>query len=162
MSSRLSTVMRQLMRANTSRSISTSPRTLLAPAVAARKVAVPITAKSPSTPDEFDIDTFPEDAPSSPSKPASTPTRTSNTFQPTPSAPLTSFPNDSYKPLPTAGGIPGEQSATDWTTSFAGLSDKPFDKEVAEALLKPLKPEDVEIKPGQLQAPSSFVQADAE
>jgi hypothetical protein len=29
------------------------------------------------------------------------------------------------------------------------LSERPFGKEVAEALLKPLDPEDVEVKPGE-------------
>ncbi|KLT45804.1 mitochondrial genome maintenance MGM101 [Cutaneotrichosporon oleaginosum] len=41
--------------------------------------------------------------------------------------------------------MPGE--AHDWTTSFRGLSAAPFDKDVANALLKPLSPEDVEMKP---------------
>jgi Mitochondrial genome maintenance MGM101 len=35
----------------------------------------------------------------------------------------------------------------DWTTSFHGLSDAPFSKEAADVLLKPINPEDVEIKP---------------
>ena len=36
----------------------------------------------------------------------------------------------------------------DWTTSFYGLSAKPFAKEVADVLLRPLAPADIEIKPG--------------
>ena len=35
----------------------------------------------------------------------------------------------------------------DWTTSFHGLSDAPFSKEAANVLLKPIDPNDVEIKP---------------
>lgn len=38
-------------------------------------------------------------------------------------------------------------SQIDWTTSFHGLSDAPFSKEAANVLLKPLDPNDVEIKP---------------
>jgi hypothetical protein len=45
--------------------------------------------------------------------------------------------------------MPGEVAVEDWTTSFRGLSAAPFPKEVAEALLKPLQPEDVEMKPGE-------------
>lgn len=35
----------------------------------------------------------------------------------------------------------------DWTTSFHGLSDAPFSKEAANVLLKPIDPNDVEVKP---------------
>ncbi|KAH8084050.1 mitochondrial genome maintenance protein [Filobasidium floriforme] len=35
----------------------------------------------------------------------------------------------------------------DWTTSFYGLSAKPFPKDVANVLLRPLAPTDIEIKP---------------
>ena len=38
-------------------------------------------------------------------------------------------------------------SLIDWTTSFHGLSETPFSKEVADVLLKPLDPSQVEIKP---------------
>jgi hypothetical protein len=51
------------------------------------------------------------------------------------------------EPAPT--GVPGEIAAADWTTSFRGLSERPFEKEVAVALLKPLDHKDVEIKPGE-------------
>ena len=37
----------------------------------------------------------------------------------------------------------------DWTTSFYGLSAKPFAREVADVLLRPLAPADIEIKPGE-------------
>jgi hypothetical protein len=76
---------------------------------------------------------------------------------PTASPPLTSLPSKGYTPLPDATtqrspGISGEVSApagNDWSTSFQGLSERPFGKEVAEALLRPLDPEDVEVKPGE-------------
>ncbi|KAF7288164.1 Mitochondrial genome maintenance protein [Mycena chlorophos] len=45
-------------------------------------------------------------------------------------------------PLP----IPTDD-ATDWSKSYAGLSEKPFEKEIADVLLAPLEPDDVEIKP---------------
>ncbi|KAL7276921.1 hypothetical protein RUND412_000065 [Rhizina undulata] len=35
----------------------------------------------------------------------------------------------------------------DWARSYHGLSKEPFPKEVAEILMAPLKPEDIEIKP---------------
>lgn len=43
--------------------------------------------------------------------------------------------------------IDENSSQIDWTTSFHGLSDAPFSKEAASVLLKPLDPNDVEIKP---------------
>lgn len=51
-----------------------------------------------------------------------------------------------------SGRLPGETPVSDWTTSFKGLSERPFDKEVADALLRPLDPEDVELKPGEYLA----------
>lgn len=36
----------------------------------------------------------------------------------------------------------------DWTTSFHGLSARPFSKEAAETLMRPLTPAEIEIKPG--------------
>jgi hypothetical protein len=41
------------------------------------------------------------------------------------------------------------RAGEDWTTSFYGLSAKPFSREVAEVLLRALSPSDIEIKPGQ-------------
>jgi hypothetical protein len=40
-----------------------------------------------------------------------------------------------------------DPSQVDWTSSFHGLSVEPFAKEAADVLLKPINPEDVEIKP---------------
>lgn len=70
-----------------------------------------------------------------------------------PSPPLTSFPNDGYRPLPTVAagegvGVSLGDTTSDWSTSFAGLSQKPFDREVADALLRPLQVADIELKPG--------------
>lgn len=75
------------------------------------------------------------------------------------SPPLSELPNEDYEPLPSAtasarvgGKLAGEAPAElDWSTSFSGLGQKPFAKEVADELLKPLAPEDVEIKPGKFQ-----------
>lgn len=41
---------------------------------------------------------------------------------------------------------------TDWSTSFSGLSTQAFPKEVAEILLAPIDPLDVEMKPGEFYA----------
>lgn len=42
----------------------------------------------------------------------------------------------------------GLDTGTDWSKSYHGLSSQPFPKEVAEVLLGPINPEDVEMKPG--------------
>lgn len=80
--------------------------------------------------------------------------------QPTPSPPLSALPvGTSTLPIITTRqpDIMGEQSTglavgeageLDWSTSFAGLGQRPFPKEVGEALLRPLEPADVEVKPG--------------
>jgi hypothetical protein len=79
---------------------------------------------------------------------------------PIPSPPLTVLPSQEYIPLPDAPArIQGEAAAPvgqDWSTSFQGLSERPFEKEVAEALLRPLDPEDVEVKPGMSNFPSHY------
>jgi hypothetical protein len=38
--------------------------------------------------------------------------------------------------------------ATDWSKSYAGLSEKAFPKEAADILMAPLEANDIEIKPG--------------
>ncbi|KAJ7430054.1 mitochondrial genome maintenance MGM101-domain-containing protein [Mycena galericulata] len=40
-----------------------------------------------------------------------------------------------------------EDSATDWSKSYSGLSQQAFSKEIADVLLAPLDPNDIEIKP---------------
>ncbi|KAF7368977.1 Mitochondrial genome maintenance protein [Mycena venus] len=43
--------------------------------------------------------------------------------------------------------LPTDASATDWSKSYAGLSQQAFSKEIADVLLAPLDPLDIEIKP---------------
>ncbi|RMD42946.1 hypothetical protein DV735_g2232, partial [Chaetothyriales sp. CBS 134920] len=51
-------------------------------------------------------------------------------------------------PLPTELQVQDEDpNRIDWSKSFHGLSAQPFSKEIADILLAPLDPEDVEIKP---------------
>ncbi|KAH8096681.1 mitochondrial genome maintenance protein [Cristinia sonorae] len=45
------------------------------------------------------------------------------------------------------GDTSQENAPTDWSKSYHGLSQQPFPKEVAEVLLAPIDPLDVEIKP---------------
>jgi hypothetical protein len=40
-----------------------------------------------------------------------------------------------------------DNNQVDWARSFHGLSIEPFSKEAAAALLQPIAPEDVEVKP---------------
>lgn len=58
-----------------------------------------------------------------------------------PPAPLTAFPDENYTGLPNVEGA-------DWSTSFSGLSTQPFDEKAAAVLLKPVTPEEIEVKPG--------------
>lgn len=47
----------------------------------------------------------------------------------------------------------GERSleeGEDWTRSFSGMAVEPFEKGVAEILMKPLDADDIEIKPGKI------------
>lgn len=46
-------------------------------------------------------------------------------------------------PLPAAS----DESGTDWSRSFQGLSASPFSKEISDTLLAPIEPADIEIKP---------------
>lgn len=45
-------------------------------------------------------------------------------------------------------GDHGSEDGQDWTRSFAGMAVEPFEKDVADILMKPLDPADIEIKPG--------------
>jgi Mitochondrial genome maintenance MGM101 len=40
------------------------------------------------------------------------------------------------------------QTPTDWSKSYHGLSTEPFGRDVADVLLAPIDPRDIEIKPG--------------
>ncbi|OCF61242.1 mitochondrial genome maintenance protein [Kwoniella mangroviensis CBS 10435] len=113
------------------------------------------TAPSPQANSEI-YDDFPDDFPLPSNEPVIddyshlAPTTPSTSAPPTASPPLTNLPGESYTPLPSAGGITGEApvgEGNDWSSSFAGLSERPFPKEVANELLRELRPEDVEIKP---------------
>lgn len=54
-----------------------------------------------------------------------------------------------------------DEIGEDWTTSFYGLSAKPFAKEVANVLLRPLTATDIEIKPGESR-PTDYRKLDAD
>lgn len=48
-----------------------------------------------------------------------------------------------------AGGVSNGEQQENWTTSFAGMSEKPFGGKAAEVLGEDINAEDVEIKPGE-------------
>lgn len=52
-------------------------------------------------------------------------------------------------PPPAPQGNQGMGGLYDWSRSFHGLSAEPFSKEVADMLLAPIEPQDIEVKPGQ-------------
>ncbi|KAF9178266.1 hypothetical protein BGZ51_007903 [Haplosporangium sp. Z 767] len=52
-------------------------------------------------------------------------------------------------------GESGAEDGQDWTRSFSGMAIEPFEKEVADILMKPLDADDIEIKPGWGLAPRS-------
>lgn len=58
-------------------------------------------------------------------------------------------PTSASDPFPTPQSYTGDGSRNDWSRSFHGLSIEPFAKEVADVLMMPLQPEDIEIKPGE-------------
>lgn len=45
----------------------------------------------------------------------------------------------------------GNNHGTDWSKSYHGLSSQAFSKEIAEILLAPIDPLDVEMKPGKFE-----------
>ncbi|KAF9432690.1 hypothetical protein BGZ76_010452 [Entomortierella beljakovae] len=45
------------------------------------------------------------------------------------------------------GVVQGADDVQDWTRSFSGMATEPFEKHVAELLMKPLDADDIEIKP---------------
>ncbi|KAK7034066.1 hypothetical protein VNI00_012497 [Paramarasmius palmivorus] len=47
----------------------------------------------------------------------------------------------------TVGSVAPNDTATDWSRSYAGLSERPFSKEASDVLLAPIDPHDVEMKP---------------
>jgi hypothetical protein len=58
-------------------------------------------------------------------------------------------PGTEAEPLPDAAVQPAASMMpdTDWSSSFSGLSEAPFKKQVAEVLMAPLDHNDIEIKP---------------
>ena len=52
------------------------------------------------------------------------------------------------QPLPSLPDVLGSDGTRDWSKSYFGLSAQPFSKEIAEVLMAPLDPMDVEMKPG--------------
>jgi hypothetical protein len=42
----------------------------------------------------------------------------------------------------------GSQAVTDWSKSYHGLSSQAFSKDIADVLLAPIDPMDIEMKPG--------------
>ena len=60
----------------------------------------------------------------------------------------TSFVPAEFTESVTIGGSPADPNAPDWSKSYFGLSTQPFPREVAETLLAPVDPMDVEMKPG--------------
>ncbi|KAL7418462.1 hypothetical protein Q5752_006920 [Cryptotrichosporon argae] len=153
---------------------SSSSAAASAPSAAASSAAPASAASAPTPPSlDIDIDDFPLPAAEiddyahlrPPAAPAPA-RRSSPAPAPAPeiavSPPLAALPDSTYTPLPSAPALapqaatgitgeaqalPGERRLDDWSTSFRGLSERPFDKDVAESLLRPLDPEDIEIKP---------------
>ncbi|CAA7258521.1 unnamed protein product [Cyclocybe aegerita] len=74
------------------------------------------------------------------------PANDSNPAQSKPAETATRPPTDlsAASPLPE---ILGSDGTTDWSRSYSGLSQQPFPKEVADVLLAPIDPDDVEVKP---------------
>lgn len=50
-------------------------------------------------------------------------------------------------PLEPSSSSLASLEATDWSSSFSGLGSQPFEARIAETLLAPIDPSDVEIKP---------------
>ncbi|KAG0263701.1 hypothetical protein BG011_008304 [Mortierella polycephala] len=75
--------------------------------------------------------------------------------QGTPSFTLSPSSNGSSPLKDAVIGESGAEDGQDWTRSFSGMAIEPFEKEVAEVLMSPLDPDDIEIKPGWGLAPRS-------
>ena len=62
--------------------------------------------------------------------------------------PAESIPSSGALTLPPLFDAPPTGSSTDWSRSYHGLSTQPFPTEVADILLAPIDPLDIEMKPG--------------
>jgi len=51
------------------------------------------------------------------------------------------------EPMPSLPDVLGSDGTTDWSKSYFGLSSQPFAKDIADVLMAPLDPMDVEMKP---------------
>lgn len=90
-------------------------------------------------------------------QPAAAPAKTSST--PTSSTPKASTSTTQSTTQPRPGDLKAglfdrpvpnsdpDGQDIDWSTSFQGLADAPFSKEAAEVLMRPVDPNDVEVKP---------------
>ena len=56
-------------------------------------------------------------------------------------------PFDHSDPLPSAPSTSSSGDPVDWSRSFHGLSTEPFSERASDALMAPIDPLDVEIKP---------------
>ena len=72
---------------------------------------------------------------------------TSTGFPTGPSMAQTSAPAPTYATVPLE--IPQAQKEIDWSTSYHGLSAQPFSERAAALLMRPLLPNEIEIKPGE-------------
>jgi hypothetical protein len=58
------------------------------------------------------------------------------------------IPPPSVEPPVVNGNGNGGDTPTDWSKSYHGLSEQAFSKDIAEILLAPIDPMDIEMKPG--------------
>ncbi|OSD04550.1 Mgm101p-domain-containing protein [Trametes coccinea BRFM310] len=98
----------------------------------------------PTTADEIDIPPEAFGVPSESVPSSSTLREPSAPSAPPPSSPP--FPVE-FTESNVIGGSPKDPLHPDWSRSYFGLSTQPFPKEVAEVLMTPVDPMDVEIKP---------------
>jgi hypothetical protein len=57
-------------------------------------------------------------------------------------------PSESVPLTATSLPEPLHEGPTDWSKSYFGLSTQAFSKDIADVLLAPIEPLDVEVKPG--------------
>ncbi|KAF9351406.1 hypothetical protein BGX26_010577 [Mortierella sp. AD094] len=105
--------------------------------------ASPISAASSSPPESLSYSDYSDD-----SSPISIPSGSAAKISGETSRELTeAFSNSNSTLKDSAIGERSLDDGEDWTRSFSGMAIEPFEKEVAEILMKPLEAEDIEIKP---------------